>query len=903
MGATRKPPTDALSAYRAKRSADRTPEPSGTLVPVPAAPRAPAAPRPGFGPGLFVVHKHAARQLHYDLRLEMEGVLRSWAVPKGPSKNPADKRLAVAVEDHPLEYGDFEGKIPEGNYGAGAVIVWDRGLWVPVEDIAAGFEKGKLLFELRGYKLKGKWTLVKIKKSVKDWLLIKERDSHVSTEGDAFPQGSVLSGLTVEELKAGADPAAALVEELQEAGAPQRAVRAKDVELMLAEPRDKPFSKDGWIFELKLDGYRFLASRENGEGALTTRNGNDLTHAFPEVARALTALPYDGLVMDGELVVPDDAGRPSFQRLGERARFTRGTDIARAAVEQPATLFLFDLLAVEGYDVRPLPLLERKRLLRKLVPAASALRYLEHFDTHGERVYAQVSKMGLEGVVGKKADAPYRGGRSPNWLKVRAERSDDFVVVGFTRPKGSRAGFGALHLGAYERPGGPLVYAGRVGTGFDTAQLEEYAAALESAKRPKPPFKGAGPSGPEHAWVEPRLVAEVRFLEWTDDAQLRQPVFVRFRTDKKPEECVKQGEKGEEGVKVSEPPSLTPPHPHTPHPVFQFTNLTKVYWPKEGYTKGDLVAYYKAIAPWLLPYLKDRPLVLTRYPDGIAGKSFFQKDAPAYAHDFVRTVRMYSAESDRELNYFVCEDEPALLYIANMGAIPLHIWGSRVATLETPDWCILDLDPKEAPFANVVTVARAIREMAEEIGLPAFIKTSGSTGLHVLVPLGRQCTYEQARALGGLLARVVAAELPDIATITRQVHKRDGRVYLDYVQNGHGRLLASPFTARPVPGALVSMPLEWSEVTPRLDIARYTIRTAPARMEKLGEDPLRPVLDLKPDLVTALAGLHRRLEARKARTGGNKAGSGADAEGRRPDADPKAAPRGRSRAAPRAGKR
>jgi bifunctional non-homologous end joining protein LigD len=308
------------------------------------------APLPGH---LFVVHKHAATRLHYDLRLEMDGVLRSWAVPKGPSRNPADKRLAVMVEDHPIEYGDFEGRIPEGNYGAGGVIVWDRGMWVPIEDIAQGFEKGKLLFELRGYKLKGKWTLVKIKKGVKEWLLIKERDSQVVTkDGEVFPQGSVLSGLTVEEVKAGARAAAALAEELKKAGAPKRKVRAKDVELMLAEPRDKAFTKQGWLFELKLDGFRFLGSRENGEGKLTTRNGHDLTAAFPEVARALTALPYDDLVVDGELVVPDEAGRPSFQRLQERARFARATDIGRAAVEQPASLFLFDLLAAEGYDAR-----------------------------------------------------------------------------------------------------------------------------------------------------------------------------------------------------------------------------------------------------------------------------------------------------------------------------------------------------------------------------------------------------------------------------------------------------------------------------------------------------------------------------------------------------------------------
>jgi len=843
MGATKRPAADALSAYRAKRSVEATPEPAGVV-----------ATAPGH---LFVVHQHAATRLHFDLRLEMDGVLRSWAVPKGPSRNQADKRLAVHVEDHPLEYGNFEGIIPEGNYGAGAVIVWDRGMWIPVEDPHAGLEKGKLLFDLRGYKLKGRWTLVKIKRSPKEWLLIKERDAQMTTgDGTVFPAGSVLSGLTVEALKARTDPAAPLRAALERLGAPRRAVRAKDVELMLAESREKAFSREGWIFEPKLDGYRMLASREAGEGRLTTRNGNDLTAAFPELARPLAALPYAGLVMDGEVVVHDDAGRPSFHRLSERARLTRAADVARACVEQAASLFLFDLVAVEGFDVRPLPLLERKRLLRTIVPEVGALRYLEHYETHGETVYGQVTRLGLEGIVGKKADAPYRAGRSGSWLKVRAERTEDLVVVGYTRPKGSRAGFGALHLAIHE--GRSLVYAGRVGTGFDARQLEEYAAALEGSVRKDAPCGGAVPAGREHVWVEPRLVAEVRFLEWSPDGLLRQPVFLRFRSDKQPSECVREVVGG--GLQVVEEAPSPRPATHSPQPSFQLTNLTKVFWPGEGYTKGDLIAYYQAVAPWLLEYLRDRPVVLTRYPDGIEGKSFFQKDAPAYAHDFVRTVRIFSGDSQRELNYFVCDAEPSLLYIANMAAIPLHVWGSRVATLETPDWCILDLDPKDAPFAHVVTVARAIRAMCDAIALPCFVKTSGSTGLHVLVPLGRQCTYEQARTLGGLLARVVAAELPEIATITRQVSKRDGRVYLDYVQNGHGRLLASPFTARPVPGALVSTPLDWDEVTPKLSLAKFTIRTVPARMERRGADPLRPVLDLAPDLVAALGKLKARLD-------------------------------------------
>jgi len=838
---------DPLSAYRAKRSLERTPEP-GARAAVPAA-------KPG---GLFIVHLHAATRLHWDLRLEMDGVLQSWAVPKGPSANPADKRLAVHVEDHPIEYGDFEGIIPEGNYGAGEVIVWDRGVWVPLEDPVEGLKKGKLLFELKGYKLKGKWTLVKLKKGEKEWLLIKERDGYVSTDG-AYSDESVLSGMTVDELRAAKDRAAPLKRELTKLGAPERAVRVADTELMLAETREEPFSKAGWLFELKLDGYRVRAAREDGEAKLVSRKGHDLTAAFPEIARAIAALPYDGLILDGELVVADDAGRPSFARLQNRAKLSRLPEIKRAAVETPATYYVFDLLAFEGYDVRPLPLLKRKTILAKLLPRAGALRYSDHFEKEGEQLYEQVVKLGLEGVMAKKADAPYRGGRSANWLKIRADRTDDFVVVGFSRPKGSRGGFGALHLAGYED--GKLVYAGRAGSGFTAQQLSEVGAQLDTLVRPTPPCEGPIPKGEDHVWVEPRLVVEVRYKEWTPDGLLRQPVFLRMRDDKEPKDCVIRGSgKGEEGRGDAEPDPptlLASPFP-LPREV-KFSNLDKIFWPEQKYTKGDLIEYYRAISPWLLPYLKDRPVVLTRYPDGIAGKSFFQKDAPAFIPDWMRTERMWSEDTKRDIDYFVCDDVESLLYLANMGTIPLHVWGSRVASLEQPDWCILDLDPKEAPFKDVVTVARAARELCEEIELPCFVKTSGSSGLHVLLPLGRQCTYEQARTLGGLLARVIAGELPEIATITRQVGKRGGRVYLDWVQNGHGRLLVAPFSVRPLPGAPVSMPLKWSEVTPKLDFRAFTIANAPARMKKLKEDPLRPVLDIKPDLLDALERLQARL--------------------------------------------
>src|SRR5213594_4369549 len=843
MPAKRKPGSDPLGTYRAKRSLDRTPEPGAR----------PATPAPAPG-GLFVVHMHAARRLHWDLRLEMEGVLRSWAVPKGPSPDRADKRLAVHVEDHPLEYGDFEGIIPEGNYGAGAVIVWDRGRWVPLEDPVEGMKKGKLLFELQGYKLKGKWTLVKLKKGEKEWLLIKEKDAYVSADS-ALPRESVLSGLTVEELKAGKDRAAPVLKALARLKAPRRAVTVAEAEPMLAETREQPFSKPGWLFELKLDGYRVRAGREQGEARLLTRKGNDIAAAFPEIARALVALPFEGFILDAELVVPDEAGRPSFQRLQNRAKVSRALEVRRAAVESPAVLYVFDLLAFEGYDLRPLPLEQRKSLLERIVPQVGPIKYLSHFEKDGEALYEQVVKMGLEGIVAKKVDARYRAGRSPNWLKIRADRTDDFVVVGFTRPKGSRSGFGALNLGAYEN--GKLVYAGRAGSGFTAAQLKEVSAVLEQSVRAKPPFEGPAPPDKGHTWVEPTLVVEVRYKEWTDEGLLRQPVFVRFRDDKPVTEIAKKGEgRGERDVEV--PPESPSPISPLPREV-KFSNLDKVFWPEERYTKGDLIEYYRTVSKWMLPYLADRPLVLTRFPDGINGKSFFQKDAPEYAQAFVRTVTIWSEDSQRDLDYFVCDNESSLLYIANMAAILLHVWSSRVATLETPDWCILDLDPKEAPFTDVVTVAKAVRALCDDIDLPTGIKTSGSTGLHVLIPLGRQVTYEQSRTLGGLLARVIAAELPEIATVTRQVQKRDGKVYLDYVQNGHGRLLVAPFSARPLAGAPVSMPLAWSEVTPKLDIRKFTIVNAPARMKKLKDDPLRSVLEGKPDLVSALEKLHARL--------------------------------------------
>ncbi len=482
-------------------------------------------------------------------------------------------------------------------------------------------------------------------------------------------------------------------------------------------------------------------------------------------------------------------------------------------------------------------------------------------------MFEQVRKLDLEGMIAKKADSPYKAGRSSAWLKVRTRRSDDFVVVGFTAPRGSRSGFGALHLARYVE--GALTYAGRAESGFTGKELAEVRAKLDRLRRDGPPCGGPVPRDRGTTWVEPELVCEVEYTEWTEEGLLRQPVFLRFRDDKRPEDCVggptgaraeSSPEPARDTSPVSAPPPPPPPAPAGPaarasgRPSVTFTNLDKVFWPAEGYTKRDLIEYYRAVALWLLPYLADRPIVLTRYPDGIEGKSFFQKDAPVFVPDWIRTERMWSEQAEREIDYLVCDDLDSLLYVVNLGTIPLHVWASRVASLERPDWCVLDLDPKEAPFAHVIEVARACHRLCERIGLPSFVKTSGSSGLHVLIPLGRRYTYEQGRSLAELLARVIAAELPEIATVTRQVSRRDGRVYLDYVQNGAGRLLVAPFSVRPLPGAPVSFPLEWREVNARLDIRRFTIRTAVRRLERRG-DPLRPVLALAPDLDRALSKL------------------------------------------------
>lgn len=828
--------TRPLEAYRKKRDPERTPEPFGG--------------GPAMGERLFVVHKHAARSLHYDLRLEMDGVLKSWAVPKGPSVRPEEKRLAVHVEDHPIEYADFEGVIPPDNYGAGAVIVWDRGWYRPVKagDPLEQLAKGKLEVELFGFKLRGRWTLVRMAKKEKEWLLLKKADAAASGAEltERYPQ-SVLSGLTVEELRDLPAKRAALRVRMQALKAPRGDVSPPKQPFMLATLAERPFSGKEWLFEVKYDGVRVLASRQGEAVELYGRSSQVITGRYPDLVGALRALPVEAFVIDGEIAALDESGKPSFERLQARMHLTNPRDIANAVSAVPVIGIFFDCLALDGHDLRRLPLLDRKECLRLLLPPLGPARYGDHVLEHGEAFFELASAERLEGIVAKKGNSLYVGGRSREWIKVKCLRRQEFVIGGYTDPQGGRSHFGALHVGIYDGP--RLVYVSKVGTGFDDASLKTLWEALQPLGRPTSPFATGTPTGRGHHWVEPRLVCEVRFTEWTKEGGIRHPAFLGLRTDKRPEECRREA-----------PVELVTPSPAPAEPVaaaqVKITNPKKVFWPEEGYTKADLIAYYVAVAPLLLPYLRERPVVLTRYPDGITGKSFFQKDAPEFAPAWVRTERIYSKDAEREIDYFIVGDVETLRYVINLGTIPLHLWSARLGSLDRPDWLILDLDPKGAPFADVVKVARQLHRILDELGLPNYVKTSGATGLHVLVPLGARYTHEEARTFGRLLALLGVEAAPDIATLARPIRAREGKVYIDFVQNGHGRTIVAPFSVRPLPGAPASCPLPWEQVTARLDPGRFTIKTLPAHVEKTG-DPLVPILTGSIDMAAAIA----RIEA------------------------------------------
>ena len=816
---------------------------------------------------MFVVHQHDATRMHWDLRLEIDGVLCSWAVPKEPSLDPDDKRLAVKVENHPLEYVHFEAVIPSGNYGAGPMICWDRGLFRPLVDPAQGLLDGEIKFELYGYKLVGSFTLVHTGKGTRgkfsgrgsnDWLLIKKRDEHAErflAKGKPMADASVLSGLTIDELYERAPRHQAVVQALADAKVPKKKLELTSFEPMLCQTAESAFSSKDWLYELKWDGFRMMAHGGAGQAKLRYRSGLDPTDRYPEITSAVRAMPIPDLILDGEIVALDAEGKPDFHKLSFRGQMHRTSEIARAALSSPVTYMVFDVLGAAGHDLRGLPLVERKALLERILPKLGPLRLSEHIPEHGEALLEQVVARGMEGVVAKKANSPYRSKRSPDWLKMKKDPEADFAVCGYTAPKGTRTGLGALHLCV--RVESQWVWAGKVGSGLDDKLLAQLTEELSQKPRWKPTFPRPEASG-DALWIEPELVVQVRYREWPEDSSLRFPVFERLRRDKSAMECTMPARRTGEASPSKEPRPEDSLELVVDSQVreMRMSNPKKVFWKDEQITKGDLIDYYRAVSPYLLPYLKDRPTVLTRYPDGIDGDMFYQKDMPDWVPPWLRTTTLWSEHSQREIHYVLIDDADGLAFIANLASIPIHCWASRIADLERPDWTIIDLDPKNAPREHVVPLALAIHRLCDDIGLPNFVKTSGQSGLHVLIPLGGQCTFEQARTLAYLIGLIIERQHPGMATTLRNPNARGGRVYLDWGQNAHGQLLVAPYSVRPVAGAPVSMPLEWHEVVPDLDAKQFNLRNAMERITSR-HDPIAPVLELRPDLAAALTALEK----------------------------------------------
>ena len=770
-----------LAEYKKKRDPKKTPEPFGGK-------------KRGNQP-IFVVQRHDARRLHYDFRLERNGALASWAVPKGVPLEPGQQHLAVHVEDHPLEYATFAGEIPKGQYGAGTVEIWDNGTYELVEEKP----DGGLTVRLHGKKLNGTYALVPAHLSgdEKNWLIVRKKD-------DAAPA----------------------------------ARKPRRYQPMLATLAGEVPKGDGWLHEIKWDGYRIVATVAGGEPELRTRKDQDYTERFENVAKELVkALKTPDCVVDGEVCALDEEGRPSFSAMQQGKPGT------------PIVYYLFDLLEVEGEPIIDLPLEERRERLEKLLDKRNkTVRFSESFDD-GEALLAAAEKQGLEGIMSKRLGSRYLPGkRSRDWLKIKGHGRQEFVIAGYTRGKGRRVGtLGSLVLGTYE--GGELVYVGNVGTGFNDKEIDRLLEKLKPLERKTPPFKNV-PKMPrvrkgDVIWVEPKLVAEVEFVEWTHDGHLRAPSYKGLREDKEATEVRREEPMATEIRKGKR--------------VLKLSNLDKPFWPEEGITKGDLLSYYQRVAPVLVPHLKDRPFTMKRYPDGWQGKFFFQKDAPKGMPEWIPTASIVVSTREkprekRRIEAPLVNDELALLWMVNMGCIDMNTWYSRVDKPDRPDWVLFDLDPSsDVGFPETIQVALLVKQALDALELESFVKTSGSEGIHILVPIARRYTYSDTREFSAIIAGALARTHRGLVTTEWTKAKRRG-VLIDSNQNGEGKTIASVYSVRPKAGAPVSTPLRWDEVNEKLDPAAFTMETVLGRVERYG-DLFEGVLKARQSLSAALKAL------------------------------------------------
>ena len=832
-----------LQEYRRKRDFRQTSEPTG------------GARRKATGPR-FVVQKHAASRLHYDFRLELDGVLKSWAVPKGPSTDPKAKSLAVEVEDHPLDYADFEGTIPQGQYGGGTVMVWDRGTWTPEGDARRGLKQGKLSFELDGEKLHGRWTLVRMAdRDKKNWLLIKRSDDeptdkpHRSGKAESRDR-SVISGRTMDEIASAKDrvwqskPAkstkrsasrrdsSAAKSQLAELPGVRAAPLPATLQPQLATLVSAVPAGDIWLHELKYDGYRILAHIDGRNIRLFTRRGNDWSDRFPAAVRALAELNLGTAILDGEMVALDEHGASDFQMLQNWLQ--RGND-------ESLVYYVFDAPYLEGCDLTHTPLLDRKAALANLLPGGDEglVRYSDHLRGQGEQVVDYVCRAGLEGVVSKRADSSYSSGRSDAWVKFKCLQRQEFVIGGFTQPSGQRKGFGSLLLGYYK--GDELQYAGHVGTGFSQQSLADLTQRLKPLVQKEPSFANPPRSTARQraTWVRPELVAEVEFSEWTEDGVLRHPSFKGLREDKpaaqigqertasipapkkqarKPAKKTREEKKAVvEANGASQVAGIALSHPE------------RVYYPELKLTKLDLAHYYEAIADWVLPHLVNRPLTMVRCPDGRAGQCFYQKHLSEKLPAAVRSVSIREKSATRK--YVVIDDLPGLIALVQRGVLEIHPWGAPADDLEHPDRLVIDLDPGEGvPWKDVIAAAREVRQYLEALKLKCFVRTTGGKGLHVVVPLAPAVSWGEHKEFAATLAQTLTARSPEKYLATMSKAERKGKVFIDYLRNQRGSTAIASYCTRARENATVATPLTWTELSPRLKPERFTVQTLPKRL-------------------------------------------------------------------------
>jgi bifunctional non-homologous end joining protein LigD len=877
--------TMGLKEYKRKRDFRKTPEPQGGK----------SHPASGLQ---FVIQKHAASRLHYDFRLEYDGTLKSWAVPKGPSLDPSVKSLAVQVEDHPIDYANFEGVIPQGQYGGGTVMVWDRGTWEPEVDAEKGFKEGKLKFRLDGEKLHGSWALVRMggraSDGGKNWLLIKHRDADAksATKFDVVkkePQ-SVLSGRDMDQIASDADrvwnsngkaaaksrskakgqqvqqksakkPASANSSGRKQARPASKNIAAlngakkaafpKEFKPQLATLTDKVPGGENWIHELKFDGYRILAEVRGGKVKLVTRRGNDWTARFRVVADAVKQLKLKNAILDGEVVSLDEHGVSNFQQL---------QNLMKRGDKESLVYYVFDCPYLEGYDLTEAPLIGRKDILARWLLAENpkntgVIRYSDHIAGSGDEVLGQACRSGMEGIIAKRADSGYHQYRSPDWLKIKCLKQQELVIGGYTKPEGSRVGFGALLVGYFD--GGDFIYAGKVGTGFTSDSLRELTAKLKELKVDECPFKNA-PTGYRRrgvTWVKPELVGEIQFSEWTSDGRLRQPSFQGLREDKLAKEVVREMPKSPAALKAEKkskparrrPASSSRSEVRTRGAVkkadaeatvagVRLTHPDRVLYPDDGYTKRDLAEYYAEVAEWILPYVANRPLTLVRCPEGQSSECFFQKHITGAMPDTLHAVPIQ--EKGKKENYLAIDDVAGLISLVQMGVLEMHPWPAREENVERPDMLVFDLDPGEGTtWKDVVRGATELRERFEAVEMRTFLRTSGGKGLHIVVPIERRTSWDDFKAFAKSVADAMTRDDPARYIATMSKAKRHGKIFIDYLRNQRGATAIASYSTRRRPGAPVATPIAWEELNSRTRPDMFNIKNLPKRLAKLKKDP------------------------------------------------------------------